>query len=453
MFRIPSNSARASLSTRIALTFCAFAVLLLSSRRVEAQTIATYSFEDGTADGWTSFNGATTPVASNAAAESGSLSLLTTTGATGQGGPSILASSTLQAGAKYTITGFVQLAPGESPSNANFTVKRTDPTCSGGTCFDTVGSFEVAVSDSGWAQIGGSYTVSATETGLTLYAQLVGPTTAQSFYLDDVTITETAPPPGGTPVATYTFSDGGLDGWCPFGSATLANATPPVVDPNGDTNSLLVTNRTATYMGPSLNLLSVPDVVAGATYQVTAYVLLAAPDSSNPTATFSIKTADCATSGAYSNLATSGALSSTVWTKIQGTFSFSDLPGAPTSLVLYIQSSSATDSFYIGDVTISELSPAPLSPSQQDNTGISSTFEDGGLDGWSSRTGSSTVTNSTATAHSGTHSLLTTGRTANFDGPQINVSNKMFNGSQYNISAWVLLTPADGSNHVINMSL
>ena len=91
-----------------------------------------------------------------------------------------------------------------------------------------------------------------------------------------------------------------------------------------------------------------------------------------------------------------GALSSTVWTKIQGTFSFSDLPGPPTSLILYIQSSSATDSFYIGDVVIGELAPPPPNPSQQDNTGITTTFEDGGLDGWSSRTGSSTLTNSTA---------------------------------------------------------
>jgi len=63
---------------------------------------------------------------------------------------------------------------------------------------------------------------------------MVGATSAQSFYLDDVVITETAPPPGGTPVATYTFSDGGLDGWAPFASATLTNAAPPVLDPNGD---------------------------------------------------------------------------------------------------------------------------------------------------------------------------------------------------------------------------
>jgi endo-1,4-beta-xylanase len=182
-----------------------------------AQTVATYSFEDGTADGWSSFNGATTPVASNAAAYAGSYSLLTTTGSSGAGGPSIAVSGVLLAGAQYTITGYVMLTSGEAATNANFTIKRSDPSCSGGTCYDTIGSYQVPVSSTGWAQIGGTYTASTTETGLVLYAQLVGATTAQSFYLDDVVITETAPPLGGTPVATYTFADGGLDGWAPFG--------------------------------------------------------------------------------------------------------------------------------------------------------------------------------------------------------------------------------------------
>jgi endo-1,4-beta-xylanase len=443
-----------ALQSRNAWLFCSISLLtVLFAGRLNAQVVATYGFEDGTADGWSSFNGASTPVATNAAAHGGSFSLLTTTGSSGAGGPSINMSTILLPGAKYTITGFVQLTPGESATDANFTIKRSDPSCSGGTCYDTIGNYQVPVSSSGWVQIGGSYTASATETGLTLYAQLVGPTTAQSFYLDDVVITETAPPPGGNPVATYTFSDGGLDGWAPFGSATLTNTTPPVLDPNGDQQALLTTNRTATYMGPSLNLLSVPNVVAGAVYQVSAYVLLAAPDSSNPTVTMSTKTTDCATSGAFGNIATSGPLSSAVWTKVQGTFSFSNLPGPPTGLTLYFQSSSATDSFYISDVVIGELAPPPPNPSQQDNTGITSTFEDGGLDGWSSRTGSSTLTNTTAEAHSGTHSLLVTGRVANYDGPQINVSNKMYDGSTYNLSAWVMLVPTDGSNHVINMSL
>jgi endo-1,4-beta-xylanase len=454
MFGSRTNSISSFAGKKIASLSCVLSLFtFVFAGQLGAQVVASYSFEDGTADEWSSFNGATTPAATNALAEAGSFSLLTTTGATGQGGPSIQATGTLLAGAQYTITGFLQLTAGETASSANFTIRRTDPTCSGGTCFDTIGPFQVAVTSSGWAQIGGSYTVPVTATGLQLYAQLVGATTAQSFYLDNVVITQTAPPPGGTPIATYNFVDGGLDGWAPFGSPTLTNAAPPVLDPSSNARALLTTNRTATFMGPSLNLLSVPNVVAGATYQVSAYVLLAAADSSNPTVTMSTKTADCATTGAFGNIATSGALSSTTWTKVQGTFSFSNLPGPPTSLTLYFQSNSATDSFYISDVVIGELSPAPPNPSQQDNTGITSTFEDGGLDGWSSRSGSSTLTNSIAAAHGGTHSLLTTGRTANFDGPQINVSNKMYVGSTYNISAWVMLTPADGSNHVINMSL
>jgi endo-1,4-beta-xylanase len=457
MCRTSKNCSEGSSRNRLAhLSWVILVLVLLCANYLGAQTVATYNFEDGTADGWTSFFGASTPVATTAAAYSGSYSLLTSTSSSGTGGPSLSLNAILLAGAKYTITGYAMLTPGESPADINFSIKRSDPSCSGGNCYDTVGTYQVPVTSSGWVQIGGSYSVSTTETGLTLYAQLIGANSAQSFYLDNVVITETAPPPGGTPIAAYTFSDGGLDGWTPFGSPTLTNTAPPMADPNGDALSLLVTNRTATYMGPSLNPLSVPNVVAGATYQISAYVLLAAPDSTNPTATISTKTADCATAGAYGNIATSGPLSSTAWTKVTGTFTFSNLPGPPTSLVLYIQSSSATDSFYIDDVTIGELAPPPLSPSQQDNSGITTNFSDGGLDGWSSRSGSSTLTNATppvALPSGDTHSLLTAGRIGNWDGPQINVSNKMYVGSEYNISGWILLTPADGSSHVINISL
>lgn len=454
MLRLSSDCKRGSFSRRaLRVLYPIVALVLLGAAVSSAQTVASYSFEDGTADGWVSFYNASTPVATNAAAYSGSYSLLTTTSATGTGGPSIPLNSVLQAGATYTITGWVMLTSGESAENANFTIARSDPTCSGGTCYDTIGGYKVAVSDSGWTEIGGSYTPSTTETGLLLYAQLVNASSAVSFYVDDVVITQTASAPGGTTVATYTFSDGGTDGWFPFGSPTLSNAAPPVLDPNGDTNALLTTNRTATYMGPALNLVGINGIVAGATYQVSAYVLLASTDSGGPTVTMSTKLADCATSGTYSTLGTTAALTNGVWTKVQGTFTFSNQPGPPTSLDLYFQSSSATDSFYIGDVRIGELSPPPPDPSQQDNSGITSTFEDGGLDGWGSRSGSSTVANSTAAAHTGTHSLLTTGRIANWDGPVISVSDKMYPGSVYNISGWVMLTPADGTNHVINMSL
>ena len=417
-----------------------------------SQVVATYDFEDGTLQDWGSFNDPNSPANSTAQAESGMHSLLITTGSSGAGGPDILVSNILLPGATYTITGFVRLTAGEPSTSANFTIKRIDASCTGGTCFDTVGNFQVPVTSSGWAQIGGTYMVSSTATALTLYAQLEGPSTATSFYLDNVVITETAPPPPGSSLVTYTFADGGLDGWMPFGSPSLTNAAPPILDPNGNLRSLLVTNRTAAFMGPSVNLLGINGIAAGATYRVSAYVLLAAADASNPTATLSTKLTNCGSPGTFSNIATSGALSSTAWTKVQGNFMFTNVPGPPASLILYIQSSSATDSFYVSDVALTEVAPPPPDPSLQDNTGITTGFEDGGIDGWSTRAGA-TVTNSTTTAHSGTHSLLITGRTGNFDGPQINVANKMYNGSQYAISVWIKLVPTDGSTHNIQMSL
>ena len=452
MLHSASSRNRFSFSSSSLKTASAFVALaLFCAAAAHAQVVKTYDFEDGTTQGWTSFYNASTPVNTTAASHSGTHSLLTSTSATGTGGPQVPVTTVLQAGAKYTITGWVMLTSGESATNANFTIRRSDSTCSG-TCYDTIGAYQVGVSADGWTQIGGSYTVSTTETALTLYAQLVGGTTAQSFYLDDVVITQTAPPPGGTPVVAYNFANASTDGWQPFGSVQLQSTPPPVQDPAGDADALLTSNRSAGYMGPSINLAGVNGIVAGATYQVTAYVLLANADSTNPTATLSLKRSDCAGTG-YSNVATSGTLSSTAWTKVQGTFSFSDLPGPPSSLVLYVQSSSATDSFYIGDVTINQLTAAPPDPSQQDNSGISSTFEDGGLDGWKSRSGSSVLTNSTDTAHSGTHSLLVTNRIANWDGPAISVDNKMYVGSVYNISVWVRLQPTDGTSHTINMSL
>lgn len=435
---------------------------LLGASHLSAQIVASYTFADGTADGWTSFNGASTPVASTSEAYSpsgSSYSLLTTTNSSGQSsGPSISLTSVLQPGAQYTITGYVMLTLGEAATTANFTIQRTDPSCSGGTCYDTIGVYQVPVTSSGWAQIGGTYTASATETALNLYAQLIGPASAQSFYLADVVITEIAPPPGGTPVAAYTFSDGGLDGWFPFGSATLTNVAPPILDPSGDTRALAVTDRTAGYMGPALNLLTVSGIVPGAIYQISAWVLLAAPDSSNPTATISAKIENCGqndahNNSAYNNIGTSGALSSTAWTQVTGTFTYSNIPGAPSTLTLYVQSSSATDSFYIAHVTIGQLVPPPVPVSQQNNSGLSTNFEDGGLDGWSSRSGQSVLTNTTAEAYDSTNSVLVTNRIAYWDGPQVSVSNIMYPGSEYSISVWVQIEPSDGQAHTINMSL
>src|ERR1035441_3722772 len=95
----------------------AFVILCLALFGVSpmgAQVVAQYDFEDGTAMGWSSFNGASTPVNSTAAAYTGTHSLLTTTGSGGAGGPSTPSRSILLPGATYAITGYLMLTSGES---------------------------------------------------------------------------------------------------------------------------------------------------------------------------------------------------------------------------------------------------------------------------------------------------------------------------------------------------
>ena len=101
-----------SFRARVAWLFYLSLLTVLFAGRLSAQ-VATYGFEDGTADGWSSFNGASVPVATNAVAEAGSFSLLTTTNSSGgSSGPSLSLNSILLPGAKYTITAFVQLTWG-----------------------------------------------------------------------------------------------------------------------------------------------------------------------------------------------------------------------------------------------------------------------------------------------------------------------------------------------------
>jgi endo-1,4-beta-xylanase len=124
--------------------------------------------------------------------------------------------------------------------------------CSMGTCFDTIGRVPGA---------GGEFRVGTDRREL--YGQHDGDGTAALCATrrgDDGTVVLSGrcgdhgdgATAGGTPIATYTFADGGLDGWLRSGQATLSNAAPPVLDPNGDQRALLTTNRTAGRRGPSL---------------------------------------------------------------------------------------------------------------------------------------------------------------------------------------------------------
>jgi len=235
------------------------------------------------------------------------------------------------------------------------------------------------------------------------------------------------------------FEDGTLQGWIPRGPVT-----PPVtltntdeVPAHGGTRSLKTTGRTAGFHGPSRNAFGL--LTKGATYQVTAWVRLVAGEM--PTQIRVTMQRTVSGSNSFDSIASSSATGVTdaAWVQLSGLYSFGG--NDPSALLLYIESSSATASYYVDDFSIVKIADPPGPPSN--TNGLVSTFESGATEGWGPRTGVESVTVTSADAHSGANSLLTTNRTASFRGVAVNVTNIMFNGSRYKVSLWAKLAPGE----------
>jgi endo-1,4-beta-xylanase len=127
------------------------------------------------------------------------------------------------------------------------------------------------------------------------------------------------------------------------------------------------------------------------------------------------------------------------WLTLQGTYSFA---GDVSGLLLYVESASPTASYYVDDFSIVVV-PAVGCAVPQDTSGIHTNFETGTTEGWGPRIGRETVAVSSADAHAGTFSLLTTGRQFPFDGAAINAAGKLCNGSRYVINLWAKLAPGE----------
>src|SRR5262249_26747626 len=117
---------------------------------------------------------------------------------------------------------------------------------------------------------------------------------------------------------------------------------------------------------------------------------------------------------------------------------------------LYVEATSATAAYYIDSFSVTQLAPAPGPP--PNTTGAAANFETNTLEGWAPRIGNETLTVTSADSHGGAYSLLTTGRTAAFQGPRFNVTNVMFNGSRYRVSLWAKLAPGE-PNATLRVSL
>src|SRR6266496_543004 len=231
-------------------------------------------------------------------------------------------------------------------------------------------------------------------------------------------------------VASTNFEDGQTDGWIPRGGGTTLSASTNQA--NTGSYSLLTTGRTQSFGGPSIDLSS--SLTGGQLYIFTIYVRMAEGEAND-----SIKmTMQSAINGSntFNTIAGPSTVTNGAWVKMVGAFT----PASnATSLLLYIEGASATSSYYVDDFTVAVSNGGCANP--PDNSGFTSDFENGTTQGWAGR-GTAQVANTTGDAHTGANSLLVTSRTAPWNGPTMDITGKMCNGSQYAVIFWVKMAPS-----------
>ena len=229
-------------------------------------------------------------------------------------------------------------------------------------------------------------------------------------------------------VVSTNFEDGQTDGWIPRGGTTLTASTNQA---NTGSYSLLTTGRTQAFEGPSIDLSS--SLTRGQLYIFTIYVRMAQGEAND-----SIKMTMQSTingSNTFNTVSGPATVTNGAWVKMVGAFT----PATnATSLLLYIEGASSTSSYYVDDFTVAVSNGGCSNP--PDNSGFLSDFEDGTTRGWVGR-GSAQVANTTADFHGGSHSLIATNRTASWNGPTLDITGKMCNGSQYAVIFWVKMAP------------
>ena len=82
-------------------------------------------------------------------------------------------------------------------------------------------------------------------------------------------------------------------------------------------------------------------------------------------------------------------------------------------------------------------------PTTAAQTVVQHGWEDGTLQGWAPFGGGVVLTNSTAAANTGSRSLLTSGRTAGFNGPSLEVGTLLTPGTIYQFTAVVRLAAGE----------
>jgi len=217
--------------------------------------------------------------------------------------------------------------------------------------------------------------------------------------------------------------------WVARGPVTMSVTS---TDAHSGSSSLLVTGRTGSWNGPSIT----DQILApGSAYTMSAWVKLAPDATGSSGMKFTVQYVDSSGNTQYGQVNTPVTVTNSAWAQISGDWT---LPSGATNTVIYIEAAdigAVQPSFLVDDASI-------VGPTGQ--ALVSSDFESP-YEPWVAR-GPVTMSLTSTDAHSGSSSLLVTGRTGNWNGPSI-TQPILTPGAAATFSAWVKLAPdATGSS-------
>lgn len=392
-----------------------------------AQEIIRTDFEDGTTQDWAPRGGSVILEVVSDAAYSGSNSLKVTGRTSGWHGASLDLMSIIEVGAVYQFTAYARMVDGQPAASLNMTIQQTP--VGGSTAWDWVTSASV---DTDWVMLQGEYTLAAAVSDIVVYIESSDATA--EYYIDDFSLILLIPAPPEEPeepsglVVENDFEDGTTQGWSPRGGSVVLEVSTEAAY-NGNAG-LKVTGRTSGWHGASLDLSSL--VLPGAVYEFTAYAKLVEGQAAT-NLTMTVQRSDSEGNTYYEWVDSASA--DAAWVELKGSYTFTD---GGNGLLVYIEAQEATAEYYIDDFSILMTSPPP-----PDQSGITSDFEDGTTQGWSSRIGVEVLEATSLDAHDGLYSLQTTGREHTYGGPSLDILGKMHRSSRYFISVWAKLLPGE----------
>jgi endo-1,4-beta-xylanase len=149
-------------------------------------------------------------------------------------------------------------------------------------------------------------------------------------------------------VAQYDFENGDSQGWIPRGPGMQIESVNETAQ--AGSYSLKATGRSANWHGQSLDVIGL--FQKGAVYNITGYVRLVSAPRTPSTLKFTMEQKK--DGGTTWKTVSQRDVTNNRWQKLSGSYTFTE---DMDSLLLYAESSSSTEDFYLDSVTITMTAP------------------------------------------------------------------------------------------------